>query len=753
MRRVNPYTNSISKALLLKANFVLLILPCFWTISVFSSVAPQSLGQEEPSPDSLFAKVDTTGKIVRYEADTMQYKVKENLIFLLGNAKVYYRYLRLEADSIEFNTESQLLKATGNPKLWDRDEKIEGDKLIYSLKTERGAMLNGKTQFEKGFYWGKCIRKVGERVLNVDRGTFTTCNHNPPHYYFWSWRMKIYLDDKAIAEPVVLCIEGIPILAVPFWFFPIKKERHSGFLIPRVGQTENEGRYIKNIAYYLVLGPYADATLSYDYLEKIGWGGAVEGRFIYGSLISSQLNTSYVEESRKGPLRKRWSLSENHSQTLPFKIQLLGNANFISDQTYYREFGEQRIQRMVNTLNSNLSLSRTWSGISASCLFNQNRNLQSSTRHEDLPQICFSLFTRPLLRIMYASFNSFYINSRDMTPGQKEIHQGLDQQISISSTPKLFGWLSFSPRLGLYQTWYDRDRLGKKNAFRHFYDFSFTTSTNFYGYFEINWDKLKTLRHIVSPQVSYNYAPKIDQSKFYSFGGIREFGQQKSMSFSLSQKLQAKVKSKNKELKYDLMALNSFVSYNFLQRQPHRLSELNSQLTPLPGSRQLQTRITMTHNLPKKKLTYYSITTTLNISSPTETKTKVDLSVESQQSREEAKSTTVDTLEETETPMTLPWNLYLTHNYSKSSEQPKGISSFNAHLQFNLTKNWQIDYYLNYNLATKKIVSQDWSVYRDLHCWEARFSRQSTGERWWYEFRINIKALPEIKYERKGKRE
>ena len=65
-----------------------------------------------------------------------------------------------------------------------------------------------------------------------------------------------------------------------------------------------------------------------------------------------------------------------------------------------------------------------------------------------------------------------------------------------------------------------------------------------------------------------------------------------------------------------------------------------------------------------------------------------------------------------------------------------------------MTRKWRFDYHLRYDLMEKEVVGQSYTVVRDLHCWEAQFRRSFDLGIWEYYFRIAIKDLPEIFYER-----
>src|SRR5258705_3645429 len=81
--------------------------------------------------------------------------------------------------------------------------------------------------------------------------------------------MKIYLKDKLIAKPVVFYIRNVPLLALPFWVFPIKPGRHSGFLFPQfeLGLNNRAGQFVRNAGYYWALSDYLDFTATADYYQ------------------------------------------------------------------------------------------------------------------------------------------------------------------------------------------------------------------------------------------------------------------------------------------------------------------------------------------------------------------------------------------------------------------------------------------------------------------------------------------------------
>ena len=72
-----------------------------------------------------------------------------------------------------------------------------------------------------------------------------------------------------------------------------------------------------------------------------------------------------------------------------------------------------------------------------------------------------------------------------------------------------------------------------------------------------------------------------------------------------------------------------------------------------------------------------------------------------------------------------------------------------------LTKNWKINYSAHYDLEKKQVVNHSFTIYRNLHCWEARLIWRPSGIGGnSYYLRINVKApqLRDLKYEKRGGR-
>lgn len=724
---------------------------------------------------------DGTRPAVRYQGQSIDYLVDRDLIVLSGAAKVSYKDIRIEGDSISLDTRRQVLTVSRQPVLYDKEDAIYGDRMVYNFRTRRGWIYNGFTKFERGRYWGRRIRQAGERTLNVDYGRYTTCDAEEPHYYFWARRMKLYLDDKLVAQPVAICFSGIPALAVPFWILPLRHDRHSGFLMPRFGSSAYEGIYVKNLAYYQVIDERSDLTVSGDYLEFIGWRGNLEGRFASGDRVSAQGNFSYLEDRRQ--LQRRWSLNADYGHRLGRNTRVTGRADFLSDTRYRTDFSDDLSARLDRNLRSYLALNHSWPTGGLAAAADHSHNLDLQTRNTRLPEVSASLYRLDLPgRLAGVSGNSYFINTGTSGPGYRERRQGWDNSADVSASLRLLRHITVSPRTSFRATWYDRDTSGARNQLRWLYSGGVSAQTTLYGILPLRAGPLMGLRHVVQPSLAFSYAPRIDQGRYPAFGAIGRMGEQKSLGLTLGNTFQAKFRRGEETAKIDLMSLSFSAGYNYLAAA-RKWSGISTAAAVLPGNRYFDLRLSSYYDVYRRQSEYTNLDASFRISgafgraksakngSPDQAGEKQGQAADTAGVGERTEGMAADSAKASvsdsgavsdslasgrdtsgmKAPAPgagmegLPWNLSLGLSHGWRTGQGVTQSLVRGAAEANITRNWKASYSQYYDLRLREIVSQEYSIYRDLHCWEARFSSTRSGIYWFYEFRISLKAIPELK--------
>ena len=122
-------------------------------------------------------------------------------------------------------------------------------RIDFDLNTERGVFYDATGKAAETYRLsGARMERVEARSLTMQRGRITTCTSAVPEWEFRSSEAQIGLGDYITMKHPSFWIKGIPVFYVPYFIFPIKDKRTTGFLPPRFGISDEFGyRYRRGI--------------------------------------------------------------------------------------------------------------------------------------------------------------------------------------------------------------------------------------------------------------------------------------------------------------------------------------------------------------------------------------------------------------------------------------------------------------------------------------------------------------------------
>ena len=310
------------------------------------------------------------------------------------------------------------------------------------------------------------------------------------------------------------------------------------------------------------------------------------------------------------------------------------------------------------------------------------------------------------------------------------------------------------------------------------FNFSFPLSTKIYGIFNINKGHVQAIRHVMSPSLSFNYRPDFSRdlwgyygynskdSSYYSYysgniyGGPPS-GKSGAISFSLGNNFEMKLKNENdtvsesKNIKL-IDNLNMGFSYN-LAADSLNLSNLS-----IRGNTRLLKNFALSFSADFDPYIRDSVGTKINTFEWTENHriarfntSRISLSGSLKPTKSKSETENVNSdfyyYQHPEIPYAdfdIPWNLSAGYNFNIVNKFDKTSQIYvkdltqtvNLSGNFSLTKNWKITAKTNYDIEAHKFSYAQFTVYRDLHCWEMSFNVIPFGTLKSYSFRINIKS-------------
>jgi hypothetical protein len=321
--------------------------------------------------------------------------------------------------------------------------------------------------------------------------------------------------------------------------------------------------------------------------------------------------------------------------------------------------------------------------------------------------------------------------------------------------------------LTLSSAWASEDRKGKPNTAGFAWRTGLSASTTIYGTFLPRLGPWEGLRHVVEINGSYGYSPELrNLADFPSIGGISLSSSKSSrLSLRMTQRFHLKIRRGEQTSKHEnLLIWDASTGYDFLEREKareqsreaHPWSDMTHSLRLQPG-RFLSSEFSLTHDLERWKRSSLSLRTTLRLeggrggarASASGEDEETSLPGYGEFGNPNSSSGIGPDREPAAQSRTGPWQLSASHVFSLGDAWSTHRSSLNLAAGFAPTPAWRLQYSVYYDLSQQEVISQGYSLYRDLHCWQASLERRSSGDRSSYYFRISIKDLPDVKYERR----
>ena len=567
-------------------------------------------------------------KVVYSARDSIFFDAKEQKVFLYGYADLKYKEMHLKAGYIEVDFRTKTLFARGvedrhgverqRPVFSDGDQNFQSRKMWYNFETERGRTLNMFTAESDGYLHGDIVKIEPDKTIYVQGGKFTTCDCPDPHFHIGFRKAKVIPDDKIITSMANLVIMGIPTpLVLPFGFFPNTQKQSRGLLFPSFGEDANRGFYLQGLGFYTPISEYLDLSIRTDLFSRGSWNATFGSNYRVRYKYSGSLNLNYginVSGGRGLP---------DYSQTRDFRITWSHNQDpKARPNSTFRasvNFGSSRVTRynpmsdddyLNNNRSSSISYQRRMANgrVNFSTNLRANQNSRTASSNITLPDISLSVARfNPLKRRTTIGAERWYesitvnysmsarneIQAPDSTlfssQTLKNMRNGVTHHIPINHSTRVLRHFNFSNNVDYRMNWYfsSIERRWDPDAevvqggqvlqgavvtdtiqgFRTSHDIRYSASVNtrLYGIVQFAKGPISAVRHVVTPNVSFNYRPdysspfwgynrtvyneRLDRFEEYSIFAGQIFqapaiGRSGALNFSIANNLELKLRGK-----------------------------------------------------------------------------------------------------------------------------------------------------------------------------------------------------------------
>lgn len=801
--------------------------------------------------DTTGVKSDLESEVSYSATDSIRFDLKEQKVYLYGNAMVEYEDITLRADRITYDFDDQIARSfgtsdslglpVGKPRFSQGSNEFEADTIKYSFGTKEGVIKMVRTEQLESYVMAEQSKRHADGEIHNKGGSFTTCDRPNPHYHFKVGKMMVIPDDKIIVGPAYMKVGNVPTpLAIPFGLFPNKNQGTAGILVPVWGESDAFGYYLLNGGFYAPISERMDLQLTGDIYSRGSWGATAlaryRTRYRYGGSFEFNANTrlnsdpEFPDFSRTRTYFLRWNHQMDGKASLTDRFS--ANVNVGSSNNFSNTLNSSTFDYLSNTFQSNIAWTHLWPSRPYSVAVNMRHSQNTLNRTFDItiPSVNFNMariFPFQLLDKGPTSKKRFYDdiaftyssnfdNRLSTTEDQlsfsnwnglrRDFNNGIRHNFNLTSTFRT-KYFTVAPRFTMTDRWYFRtidkrfdavteevitdtvpgfERAGNWNT-------AVNLTSKLYGMFQFNGERLRAIRHVITPAVGLSYQPDQGTEVEGPFGlngavgtfspfDIGIYGKPPSvesgrLNFSVVQSLEAKVRdganSTEDDQVFKKIRLLEFFgvssNYDWIR------DSLNWSNVNLSARTTIAERININYNSSYDPYALDTNGTRINRSEWKQNGRLLRLSnanlavglnwksARYGQTGAALNDKDDDTVVGEDNPdkgaridLRIPWRLNVNYSYDVTKSTLRNVDDivrqsilFNGDV--NVIRQIKLGFTSGYDMVNEEFTPSSINLYWDLHCWEFNVNYIPNGFRQSITFRINVKAsiLRDLKYEQR----
>ncbi|MFX1761076.1 LPS-assembly protein LptD [Paraburkholderia sp. A1RI-2L] len=256
----------------------------------------------------------------------------------------------VKGDALHYDQDTDMADAYGNVVVSQSGTTFAGPEAHLKVEANEGFMPAPKYHFSATGGSGSAERADlldSERSV-LTNGTYTACQcSSDPAWYIKGTEFDFDTGaDEGVAHNGVLFFQNVPILASPWFTFPLSGERRSGLLPPTFSISSTNGLEL-SMPYYFNIAPNRDFTFTPEIISKRGV--FLEGNYRYlstnysGSITGTFLPNDAITKTN------RYALFIQHNQNFGNGFGGYIYYNKVSDNTYPEDLASPANQFLNGT--------------------------------------------------------------------------------------------------------------------------------------------------------------------------------------------------------------------------------------------------------------------------------------------------------------------------------------------------------------------------------------------------------------------
>ncbi|TXJ03022.1 MAG: LPS-assembly protein LptD [Acinetobacter sp.] len=450
--------------------------------------------------------------------------------FLQGNVVIDQPGRSIRADQVTIDATQTQAKAQGRVQLSQSGLLTQSDQIQYNLNSQTGDLNNSFFIAEQQHAHGHAsqILRQDQNVMLLKDASYSACPpEQKPAWKIQAKQIELNQDTgRGVTRGTKLYVKNVPVLAVPYFNFPLDDRRTTGILTPNFGYS-NDGGVQLTVPVYLNLAPNYDLILSPSYMSNRGAKLDAEYRYLTGDFGAGEIwggylakDSEYDDQDRSNlHLLHHWQINPQWFTNLEF--------NHASDKDYFADFDNN-----PNT-KTDLNLRRAWElnyqhgipGLKAQLKVEDFQTLDETIKDADkpyarLPQFLVNYLAGDPQGLQYEFNNDTAYFKKSINDGSALESSGtrLYNHLAIRYNYMTPSWFYAIPEVSVrsINTYYDQDSqtgrgLDDADVEKSVLVPQFSLATG------VTFEKDGKYLQSISPRAFYAYAPYKNQTDYPNF--------------------------------------------------------------------------------------------------------------------------------------------------------------------------------------------------------------------------------------------
>lgn len=477
------------------------------------------------NPETKASDASTTTSVIT--ADYGHYNPAGDSV-LQGNVVIDQEGRTIRADQVTIDSTQTHANAEGRVQLAQSGLLTQSDAINYNLKTQTGDLNNSFYISEQQHAHGHAsqIKRANENLVIFKDASYTACPpEQKPAWKIQAKEIELNQDTgRGVTRGTKFYVKDVPVLAVPYFNFPIDDRRTTGLLSPNFGYSNDGGAQLATPV-YLNLAPNYDLTLTPSFMSKRGAKLDAEFRYMTENFGSGRIWGGYIAQDNQYGDQDREDLHFLHNWKIDDQWSTNLEYNYASDKDYFADFNNNPNTR------TDLNLRRAWElnygngipGLRAQLKVEDFQTLDKSIKDADkpyarLPQFLLNYVTGDPQGLQYEFNNDTAYFKKSIKDGSALESSGtrIYNQFAVRYNYLTPSWFYVVPEASVrsINTFYDKDAQasqGSDNQEKSVVVPQFTLATG------MTFEKDGKYLQSISPRAFYAYSPYRKQDDHPNF--------------------------------------------------------------------------------------------------------------------------------------------------------------------------------------------------------------------------------------------